>query len=63
MLERPFIAPVDATSSLQLVPAPNGGWVVHECSTDMRVASKIVGAFSSGADMLEALRGLAVPRT
>lgn len=63
MSEKPFIAPFSEGATLQLSPAPNGGWVVHENSDHPGLIPKFLGAFSNGSDMLEALQCLAVPRT
>jgi hypothetical protein len=58
----PYIAPIDANSTLVLTPWPNGGWTVSTPNNDVRCKDRELGAFSCANEMLDALKnGLGDP--
>jgi hypothetical protein len=59
-IKKEFAHPIAEGSSLILQPALNGGWVVKESYRDHHhnVEREVIGAFSSQADMVEALSSM-----
>lgn len=45
----------DATPTFVIEPADNGGFVVRETTTPQGYRGRLIGAFSSGADLLRGL--------
>jgi hypothetical protein len=60
MERKHFIDRELSNSTLILQPAPNGGWVVKEVAGHFGEKAKTIGAYSTHADMIEALSDMVV---
>lgn len=59
----PVIGDIMPDDRLLLDPAPNGGWTVSVVATNQAIMPKVIGAYSSAQDLINALMdGLNVQR-